>query len=210
MIGRSGLDWSARWSWLWRHGCRWSPGVGGGVGDKDTRELTLLPANGSLARAVLERTLWRCGCGISSTNRKAQGLWVVPPQKSTSSVNCWECVNGPILLIQSPMICMTKGNHRVAGRSPHENPILIMLQKPEALKQTNDSLQRTSASEDVWTVHLLNQYFISATPDQIGGGAPSTIFLNSYIAFFPPALTSNSSTSESGQFSSSLFLVHAI
>jgi hypothetical protein len=46
---------------------------------------------------------------------------------------------------------MTQGNNRKTGRSPDEDPILMVSQKPEISNQTNDSLQRTFASEDVWT-----------------------------------------------------------
>ena len=45
---------------------------------------------------------------------------------------------------------MTQGNNRISERSPSEDPVLFVLQKPEASNQTNDSLQRTFASEDVW------------------------------------------------------------
>lgn len=42
-------------------------------------------------------------------------------------------------------------NNRITRRSPNENPILMVLQKPKISKQTNGSLKRTFASEDVCT-----------------------------------------------------------
>ena len=45
---------------------------------------------------------------------------------------------------------MTQGNNRMTGRSPSEEPMLLMSQKPETSNQTNDSLQSTFAKEDVW------------------------------------------------------------
>lgn len=44
---------------------------------------------------------------------------------------------------------MTQGDNTITGRSPDEDPRLMVSQKPEALKQTNESLHRTFAS-DVW------------------------------------------------------------
>jgi hypothetical protein len=46
---------------------------------------------------------------------------------------------------------MTQGNNRIPGRSPSEDPIVMASQKPETSNQTNDSLQRIFASDDVWT-----------------------------------------------------------
>jgi hypothetical protein len=38
-------------------------------------------------------------------------------------------------------ISMTQSNNRITERSPGEDPILMMSQKPEILNQTNASLQ---------------------------------------------------------------------
>jgi hypothetical protein len=47
----------------------------------------------------------------------------------------------PVLLIQNFRISMTQGNNRITLRSPSEDPILMVSQKPETSNQTNDSLQ---------------------------------------------------------------------
>jgi hypothetical protein len=59
-------------------------------------------------------------------------------------------VKGPVLPIQSCRISMTRGNNRTT-RSPSEDPVLMVSQKPEILNQTNDSSKWALASEDVWT-----------------------------------------------------------
>ena len=50
-----------------------------------------------------------------------------------------ERVKGPVLQPQSCRISMTQGNNRITGRSPSEDPVLMVSQKPEAWNQTNDS-----------------------------------------------------------------------
>ena len=47
---------------------------------------------------------------------------------------------GPDLLIQGCRISMTQGNNRKTGRSPSEDTVLMMSQKPKTSDQTNDSL----------------------------------------------------------------------
>ena len=44
-----------------------------------------------------------------------------------------EHMKGPVLQIQSFRISMAQGNNRISVRSPSENPILIVQQKPETL-----------------------------------------------------------------------------
>ena len=44
---------------------------------------------------------------------------------------------------------MTQGNNSVT-RSPDEDPTLMVLQKPETLSQTNDSLQRTCVDKGIY------------------------------------------------------------
>lgn len=60
-------------------------------------------------------------------------------------------VKRPILKIQSCRISTTQGNKRLSKRSPDKNSALIVYQKPEALNQTEDSLQCSFASKDVLT-----------------------------------------------------------
>ena len=54
---------------------------------------------------------------------------------------------------QGQLSCFTTqgSNRMITRRKPGEDPILMMSQKPEISNQTNDSLQWTFASEDVWT-----------------------------------------------------------
>jgi hypothetical protein len=52
-----------------------------------------------------------------------------------------EPVEGPVLLTQSCRISMTQGNNKITERSPGEDPILTVSQKPETSNQTRDSLQ---------------------------------------------------------------------
>jgi hypothetical protein len=76
----------------------------------------------------------------------------LPTSKSTSSAKGWDIGKGWLgLQIQSCRISTTKGNNRIPRRSSGENPILMVSQKPEIMNQTNDSLKRTFANEDVWT-----------------------------------------------------------
>jgi hypothetical protein len=55
------------------------------------------------------------------------------------------------LLARGKQISMTQGNNGIIRMSPDEDPILMVSPKPEILNQTSHSLQRTLASEDVWT-----------------------------------------------------------
>lgn len=50
-------------------------------------------------------------------------------------------VKGAVLLIQSYRIFMTQGNRKITGRSPSEDSIWMVSQRPENLNQTYDSLQ---------------------------------------------------------------------
>ena len=59
-------------------------------------------------------------------------------------------VKGPILKIQSCRISMTQGNNRITGRSPGKDSVWWNRSQMDPLNQTNDSLQWTFASEDVW------------------------------------------------------------
>ena len=43
------------------------------------------------------------------------------------------CMNGLVLLFQSCRISMTQGNNMIIGRSPNENPIWMVSQKPDIL-----------------------------------------------------------------------------
>lgn len=52
------------------------------------------------------------------------------------------------LQIQSCRISKIQDNNRITRRIPGEDPVLTLSQKPEALKQTSDSLQQALASED--------------------------------------------------------------
>jgi hypothetical protein len=52
-----------------------------------------------------------------------------------------EPVKGLVLQIQSCRGSMTQGNNIIMERSPGEDPVLMMQQKPEALNQTSDSLK---------------------------------------------------------------------
>ena len=45
-----------------------------------------------------------------------------------------EPVKGQVLQIQSYGVSMTQGNHSVMERSPGEDPVLMMQQKPEAFE----------------------------------------------------------------------------
>ena len=49
-------------------------------------------------------------------------------------------IKGLILQIQSCRISMTQGNNGISKKSVSEISILTVLQKPEALNRTNDSL----------------------------------------------------------------------
>lgn len=46
---------------------------------------------------------------------------------------------GLLLQIQGCRVSMTQGNNRISERCPDEDPVLVVQQKPEALKQTKDS-----------------------------------------------------------------------
>jgi hypothetical protein len=52
------------------------------------------------------------------------------------------------LQIQSCRISKIQDNNRITRRIPDEDLVLTLSQKPEALKQTSDSLQQALASED--------------------------------------------------------------
>jgi hypothetical protein len=46
-------------------------------------------------------------------------------------------------------------NNRISERSLGEDPVLIVMQKPEVSNQTKGSLQRTFPSKDVWIGGIL-------------------------------------------------------
>lgn len=50
-------------------------------------------------------------------------------------------MKGPVLMIQSYRLSMIQGSNRITRRRPGEDLILMVSQKPEALKHTNDSLE---------------------------------------------------------------------
>ena len=50
------------------------------------------------------------------------------------------CVKGLVLLIKTCKISMSQGNNRIT-RSPVEDLMFMVSQKPETSNQTNDSLQ---------------------------------------------------------------------
>ncbi|GAB1287890.1 Golgi pH regulator [Apodemus speciosus] len=56
-----------------------------------------------------------------------------------------EHVKELVLQSQSCRVSMTQGDNRRSERSPSEDPVLTVWQKPEALNQTSDSLQLTFA-----------------------------------------------------------------
>ena len=49
-------------------------------------------------------------------------------------------IKGAVLLIQSCRISMTQGSNRITGRSLGEDPILMVSQGLEILRQTKDAL----------------------------------------------------------------------
>ena len=53
-------------------------------------------------------------------------------------------------MFENCRISMTQGNKSITGKSPDEDPTLMVSRRPEVSNQTNDSLQRTFAGE-VWT-----------------------------------------------------------
>jgi hypothetical protein len=133
-------------------------------------ELALPPADGlgGPVRAVLENMPWwyrqgKAGrlAGSVSTQAQTQGSELA----HLKIYVIWEwlnCMKGPVLLIQSCRTFMTQGNG-ITRRSPEEDLILMISQKPEISNQTNDALQRTFANEDVWTEgytvgHTVTQY----------------------------------------------------
>lgn len=48
--------------------------------------------------------------------------WLTP--KSTSTVNCWISMKGPVLLTQSSGISVTQCGNVITGRIPGEEPII--------------------------------------------------------------------------------------
>ena len=76
----------------------------------------------------------------ANTQAQIQSFGLAHPT-STPFVNCWDAVRGQILQISSCKISKTQGDNGISERSPHEYLVLIVLQKPEALSQTNASLK---------------------------------------------------------------------
>jgi hypothetical protein len=118
--------------------------------------LLLMVTYGGLAGAVLESLPWWCRKGRASelttsatTQAQIQGSELTHPQ--TFIICKWlGFMKGPVLLIQSCRLSMTQGKDKITRRR-NEDPKLMVSQKPETSNQTHDSLQRTFASEDVWT-----------------------------------------------------------
>lgn len=50
-------------------------------------------------------------------------------------------LKGPDPLTQGFRMSKTQGNNRITGKSPGEDPILMVSQEPETLNRPNDSLQ---------------------------------------------------------------------
>lgn len=75
--------------------------------------------------------------------------WADPPQY-LNHVGASGAPEGLLLRNHSGRISMTQGNGRISERIPGEGPVLIIEQKPEALNQSDDSLQWTFVSEAVW------------------------------------------------------------
>lgn len=57
--------------------------------------------------------------------------------------------------LTSPNITLTLGNSRISEMSLSNGPVFMVLQKPETLYQSNDSLQWIFAWKAVWTKNIL-------------------------------------------------------
>lgn len=66
-----------------------------------------------------------------------------------------ECIKGPVLQDQNYRTSTAQVSYRIPERSPSEAPGLMDEQKPEASYQTKESLQGTSASQEVRTKGIL-------------------------------------------------------
>lgn len=58
---------------------------------------------------------------------------------------------------------MTQGNNRINMKSPVEDQILIVTQNPQILNQSNESLQWTLISKDVWIKGYIERYTTAST-----------------------------------------------
>lgn len=88
---------------------------------------------------------WWCGCrtavrltSSAISQAQKQGFELAHPQIYII-YELFEFMKGPVLLTQNGKISMS--DNRITGRSLREDPPLMMLQKPEILSHTNDSLQ---------------------------------------------------------------------
>jgi hypothetical protein len=97
--------------------------------------LLLMEVLGGLARAGLESSPWWYRWGRANT------LTSYYPGPNPGLCEWLSWIKRQVLLIQSCKISMTQGNNRITERSPGEDPILTMSQKPEISNQINDSLQ---------------------------------------------------------------------
>ena len=60
-------------------------------------------------------------------------------------------MKGPVLLIRSGRISMTQGNKRITGRSPSEEPALMVSQKPETwVTHCNDHVRVCGERGTLW------------------------------------------------------------
>lgn len=94
-------------------------------------------ALGGLVRAVLESSSFWCRLSYSATIQVQD--FVLAYSNIYPSYSLLEHVKGPVLQIQSCRISIIQSNHRIAGRSPWDEPILKISQKPETSNQTNNS-----------------------------------------------------------------------
>ena len=99
------------------------------------REPLPMVSLGCLARAVLERIR----ASKRASPRQIPGFKLAHP-KIYIICELLEHMKGTVLLIQSFRIPMTWGNDRATRRSPGEEPILMVSQKPEISNQTNEQL----------------------------------------------------------------------
>lgn len=70
---------------------------------------------------------------------------------------------------------MSQGNNRMSERSPGEDTVVMLYQKPEPLNQTNGSLQRTFASllsvdKRIFSGHTMTSYSFYLILFSFGGG----------------------------------------
>jgi hypothetical protein len=93
-----------------------------------------MEALGGLAETVLDKGELE---GSSATTRaQIQASELAQPNIYILIYEWLGYVKEPVLLFQSFRVSMTEGNNRLTRRSPDEDPILMVSQKPELLNQT--------------------------------------------------------------------------